>query len=134
LLQHFTTEQMQAMTYELNPLQATGLNYYPLPKTGERFPISDPQLKPKLHPRPSSDLQFFQGMLEGIADIEHLAYKTLQKLGTPYPTKLYTAGGGGQNLAWTSIREQKIGVKIQTPTKHEAAYGGALLALLSSQH
>lgn len=131
LLQHFTAEQMQSMTHDLKPYQTTGLDYYPLPKIGERFPIADPQLAPRLEPRPASDTVFFQGMLEGIADIEHKAYQTLHQLGAPYPTKLYTAGGGGSNTAWTDIRSQKMGLKIQTSIQHEAAYGAALLALIS---
>lgn len=128
LLQHFTEAQMQSMTPELTPMQSTGLHYYPLPRKGERFPIADPTLLPRLSPKPESDLIFFQGLLEGIADIESLAYRTLQRLGSPYPSKLYSVGGGSQNVMWTIIREQKLGLGITTPKIHEAAYGSALLA------
>lgn len=128
LSQHFTKQQIRQMTPRLKPEQATGLDYYPLPATGERFPTNDPDLKSCLSPRPENDLQFFQAMLEGIANIELEAYKQLARLGTPFPAKVFTAGGGSCNAAWAKIREQKMGVPVLTASHTEASYGVALLA------
>ena len=79
LLAHFSAERMAALTPQLDPARPTGLDYYPLPKPGERFPISDPQLPPRVTPRPADDVQFFQGLLEGIAAVEALAYQALRR-------------------------------------------------------
>ncbi len=48
LLMHFTAEQMESLTPKLEPVKPTGLNYYPLPKPGERFPIADPTLASRI--------------------------------------------------------------------------------------
>src|SRR5947208_7484692 len=83
LLMHFTVEEMDRLTPQLKPQQPTGLNYYPLPKPGERFPIADPALAARITPRPVEKERFFQGLLEGIASVEALAYQRLALLGAP---------------------------------------------------
>lgn len=128
LLQYFTEQQLEQMTPRLKPGQATGLDYYPLPATGERFPKNDPDLQSQLSPRPKDDLQFFQGMLEGIANIELEGYKQLARLGAPFPEKVFTAGGGSCNAPWAKIREQKLGIPVLTASQTQASYGAALLA------
>lgn len=128
LQQFFSDEQMAAMTPQLDPNRATGLDYYPLPGTGERFPINDPRLAPRLEPRPDDDLLFFQGLLEGIARIEQQGYRLLERLGAPYPISVRSAGGGAVNIAWTAIRQRMLGVPVLLPKHSEAAYGAALLA------
>lgn len=37
------------------------LDYYPLLRPGERFPVNDPGLPPRLTPRPEDDAVFLQG-------------------------------------------------------------------------
>ena len=128
LLKYFNTQQLNAMTPQLQADQPTGLSYYPLTCTGERFPFADPHKKAILTPRPVDDVTYFQAMLEGIADIEYQAYQRLIALGAAPLTKVYTMGGGSQNSAWTQIRQQKLQVNIITPPHSEAAYGSALLA------
>ena len=128
LLQYFTQQQMDAMTPQLKPEQPTGLNYYPLPATGERFPYNDSHKKNTTTPRPDDDVIFFQALLEGIANIESDAYKKLSVLGASKPTKIFTAGGGAKNQAWKNIRERTTGVKITNASHTEACYGSALLA------
>jgi D-ribulokinase len=106
----------------------TGLAYYPLPKTGERFPINDPALQPKLSPRPSEDHVFLQGMLEGIADVEALGYRRLAELGASPLRSIRSAGGGAANAVWTAIRLHKLGVPAQASASEHAAMGTARLA------
>src|SRR5262249_34407704 len=67
---------MRELGGRLGPDQPTGLDFYPLPAAGERFPIADPKLEPRVSPRPADDATFFQGLLEGIAAIEARAYAT----------------------------------------------------------
>jgi len=128
LLQHFSQAQLDAMTPQLKPEQKTGLNYYPLPGTGERFPRNDINKQNLTLPRPENDLVFFQALLEGIASIEAEGYKKLQALGAATPNKIFTAGGGSKNEAWTKIREQITGLPVINAKNTEACYGSALLA------
>ena len=128
LLHYFNPAELTQMTPRLHPDRPTGLDYYPLLTPGERFPVNDPHLPPRLDPRPDDDLQFFQAMLEGMARIEQRAYEVLRKLGAPYPTSVRSVGGGAANSAWTQIRQRMLNVPMLTPTHQDAAYGAALLA------
>jgi sugar (pentulose or hexulose) kinase len=129
LRQYFDETQIQRLTGDLRPDVPTGLSYYPLPATGERFPINNGMLLPRLSPRPPDDLLFFQGILEGIAEIEATGYRRLRALGAPRPSRVLTIGGGAANEGWTRIRERMLGVPV-TPAPHqEAAFGAALIAL-----
>ena len=130
---YFSDEQMLTLTKQLNPVVSTNLNYYPLLKTGERFPINDANLSPRITPKVDNDLVFFQGLLEGIADIENKGYKLLEHLGAPYPSSVVTSGGGAINNAWQQIREQKLGVPVSVATHTAAAYGAAKLAAKNHQ-
>jgi sugar (pentulose or hexulose) kinase len=127
----FTDQAMAQLGRQLLPEEPTGLDYYPLPAPGERFPIADPGLAPRLSPRPPEDRLFFQGLLEGIAAIELKGYQLLHALGAPAPTRVLTTGGGARNRAWERIRERALGVPVRAARNQEAAYGAALLALRS---
>jgi sugar (pentulose or hexulose) kinase len=129
LLTHFTAADMERLTPQLKPDAPTGLDYYPLPKPGERFPIADPTLAPRVTPRPSEDHRFFQALLEGIASVEALAYQHLARLGAPPLGRVISIGGGAKNAAWTEIRHRRLGVPVSVAGQTEASYGAALLAL-----
>ena len=129
VLRHFFNDaEMAAMTPRLHPDTLLNLGYYPLIEQGERFPVYDPQLTPKLTPRPQNNIDFFQALLEGIADIEERAYHCLHELGAPYPNRIYSSGGGARNSQWQKIRETKLGVPCSSATQQDAAYGAALIA------
>jgi hypothetical protein len=83
LAQFFTGDRIAELSETIDPAVSTGLDYYPLLAKGERFPIADPQMQPRLAPRPENDATFLAGMLEGIAGIEALAYARLAELGAP---------------------------------------------------
>lgn len=42
----FTDEQLAELTERINASQESQLQYYPLVKPGERFPVADPDLEP----------------------------------------------------------------------------------------
>ena len=128
LRQFFTPAQIDALTSQLKPETPTKLDYYPLCGIGERFPSNDPELRPCLTPRPDDDAVFLQGMLEGIARIEHRGYELLHQLGAPYPTSVRSVGGGAVNQMWTQIRAGMLGVPMLAAAQTQAAYGAALLA------
>ncbi|MCW8934040.1 MAG: FGGY-family carbohydrate kinase [Gammaproteobacteria bacterium] len=135
VLQHyFTPQQMDTMSQLLKPQQPTLLDYYPLVSAGERFPVNDAKLKPRLEPKAKTELEFFQAMLEGISQIELDGYQKLQQLGAPYPTQVVTAGGGSKNSAWTEIRKRTLGINVKQAEFSEACYGSALLALRGYIH
>jgi sugar (pentulose or hexulose) kinase len=129
LLAHFSAAELEAMTPKLKPAQPTGLDYYPLPKPGERFPIADPDLAPRVTPRPADDVTFFQGLLEGVAAVEAMAYRRLGELGAPALRRVVSIGGGAKNAAWSEIRHRLLGVPVTVAEQTEASYGAALLAL-----
>ena len=128
---YFNDEQMITLSKELKPNEPTKLNYYPLIKPGERFPINNPELEARLSPTVDNDVVFFQGLLEGIAEIEHTGYKLLEQLGAPYPTSVKTTGGGVINKAWSQIRKNKLGIPVVDAIHNSAAYGSALLASMN---
>jgi D-ribulokinase len=108
------------------------LDYYPLLKPGERFPINDPNLLPQLEPRPDSEVEFLHSLLESMARIEARGYGLLQELGATPLTHVYTAGGGAKNGVWQELRSRHLKVPVARSPQTEAAYGAALLALTSS--
>lgn len=132
LRQLFSDDQLVALSKDIDPSVTSPLDYYPLPKKGERFPVSDPNMMPRLQPRPESDAEYLHGILESIARIEANGYNLLKELGATAVEAVFTAGGGAQNEKWTMIRERVLGVPVWKAEQTEAAYGAALLALKSA--
>ncbi|WP_374329705.1 FGGY-family carbohydrate kinase [Aestuariivirga sp.] len=125
---YFSKEDIARLTPLLDPNVPTGLDYYPLPKPGERFPVNDPNFPPRLEPRPAETLVFFQAILEGIARIEAEAYAKLGALGASKLASIRSAGGGAANAAWTAIRLHALGVPEKPSLSEHAAVGTARLA------
>lgn len=128
LKKFFSQDQIHTMSLQVSPDKPTGLNYYPLTNQGERFPVNNPELLPQFSPRPKNDVVFFQGILEGIAQIEHQGYLKLQELGAPYPSVIYSSGGGAKNHQWTAIRATILNTEVKRSSHIEACYGSALIA------
>jgi xylulokinase len=130
LRHYFNDEQLAALSARIDPLQDSPLDYYPLPKIGERFPINDAQLKPRLTPRPSDDAEFLHGLLQGLARIEAAGYAKLEQLGAAPLKRVMTNGGGAKNAPWQGMRARILGIPVKTCSHAEAAYGAALLTCL----
>lgn len=128
LSHYFSSAEIDGYSNEMNTESATQLDYYPLLKPGERFPISDPDLLPRLDPRPESDQLFLQGLLEGIASIEKLGYDQLVAVGGPALNSVRSVGGGASNQSFTRIRSNTLGVEFAQTLSEEAAFGVAMLA------
>lgn len=132
VLRHFFTDvELDNYSTQIDPAQESLLDYYPLLKNGDRFPINDPNLPPRIEPRPTDSVKFLHGLLESIARIEARGYQLLQELGATPLTKVYTAGGGAKNAVWSAIRKRYLKVPVETPIHTAAAYGTALLAMRS---
>ena len=138
LRQYFNDEQLVALSEQVDPLQDSPLDYYPLSKPGERFPINDAQIAPRplrfsagqTTPRPVNDVEFLHGLLQGLARIEVAAYAKLAELGAPPLKRVITTGGGAKNIVWQKMRSRLLAVPISAAVNSEAAYGSALLCLI----
>ena len=128
LLDFFNLEYIEELSRQINPMNPTGIDLLPLSQKGERFPIDDPDLLPRLNPRPVSDVLFLHAILEGLARIEAKGWQKLHELGAGMPKQIITIGGGAKNLAWKKIREREIGIPIKICNRPPAA-GVASIAL-----
>lgn len=130
LKKFFNEHQIITLSKDINPNNSSGLEYYPLLKMGERFPINNPKLKPCLTPRPQSDSLFLHGLLESMAKIEKTSYEAILKLGGSFPEHILTVGGGANNKVWEKIRTNIIKTKISSGKNIEAAIGTAKIPFL----
>ncbi|NJL62027.1 MAG: FGGY-family carbohydrate kinase [Methylacidiphilales bacterium] len=130
VLRHFfSNDELDSLSREIDAAKISELDYYPLLKAGERFPVNDANLQPQLEPRPENNAEFLHGLLESIARIEARGYKLLQQLGADKLNRVYTAGGGATNTTWIAIRQRYLNVPVESSVNAEAAYGSALLAM-----
>ncbi len=135
LLQYFSVEEIEALSEKIDPEKPSGLDFYPLPRPGERFPINDPQLPPRIDPKEKHPPEkLLHGLLEGIANIERLGYQRLAELGAPWPKRVITAGGGAKNPVWIELRKRILGCDVTIAEFGEASYGVALLERQSSNY
>lgn len=128
LRRYFSDREIASLSLAIDPERPSGLDYYPLLAPGERFPRNDPELAPRLSPRPAAPSRFLHGLLEGIARIEAEGYARLTELGAPRPRRVLSTGGGATNPAWTRLRERILGIPVLPAEHQDAAYGAALLA------
>ncbi len=128
LTHFFSDEELIRHSRNLDPETQINLDYYPLLKAGERFPINDPAFPPRLEPRPPDDQTFLHGLLVGMSKVEALAYNRLKELGGPDLKSLRTVGGGSKNSVWTALRQKQTPVPMQNVASDQAAAGAARLA------
>lgn len=128
LRQFFSDEQLRRLSARIDPDTDSPLDYYPLPAPGERFPLADPLLAPRLTPRPADDAAFLHGLLQALARIEAQGYARLVELGATPPAEVLTTGGGASNPTWTRLRQRRLGVAVRAAENAEAAVGAARLA------
>lgn len=129
LKQFFTAAELSELSDRISADQESSLDYYPLLKPGDRFPINDSELMPRLEPQPSDRVEFLHGLLESMARIEAQGYRLLESFGATPLKQVFSAGGGAKNSAWATIRQRQLGVPVITAAQTEAAYGTAHLAL-----
>lgn len=126
----FDPETLDRLSAQIDPSVESPLDYYPLSRPGERFPVNDPDLQPRMTPRPKDDAAFLHGLLEGIAHIERQAYEAIVARGAPRPDRIVTAGGGASNPVWTAIRARVMGLPVSAAATPEAAVGAARLVAM----
>ncbi|MEM9212337.1 MAG: FGGY-family carbohydrate kinase [Pseudomonadota bacterium] len=133
LAKHFSSDELAKLSAQIEPTKSLDLDYYPLNQPGERFPINDPNLEPKLTPRPDSDVEFLHAMLSAIARIEALGYAEIERRGGETPARIFTAGGGAKNTTWTKIRGQYVHSEICVAENTEASIGTAKLTSIGPE-
>jgi sugar (pentulose or hexulose) kinase len=133
LRQFFDDALLAALSARIDPATPSGLDYYPLPAPGERFPVAAPAMQPRLAPRPADDALFLKGLLEGISRIERDGYRLLRELGAPAPRRVLTVGGGADNATWTTMRSRLLDLPVAPAVHRDAAYGAARLALTAGR-
>jgi D-ribulokinase len=133
LAHFFSPQDLAQLSQHIDPTQESPLHYYPLLTPGERFPANQPDLQPKLEPRPASNTEFLHGLLESLARIEAQGYRLLEQLGASPLQQVLTAGGGAKNEVWQAIRQRQLKAPVGRSPQHEAAYGTALLALRGTE-
>lgn len=132
LRREFGADDLTALSSQIDPETPSGLDYYPLPGTGERFPINDPDLTARIAPRPDDPALYLKGLLEGLTGIEALGYQRLAELGATALKSVSTAGGGSANPVWMRMRQRRLNVPVRVSPQQEAAYGAARLAKYGS--
>ncbi|MGJ3264591.1 MAG: FGGY-family carbohydrate kinase [Salinarimonas sp.] len=128
LLAHFDADEIARLSPMIDPERDTGLDFYPLPRRGERFPIADPALEPRVAPRPERDADFLHALLEGVAEGGARASRGPAGLGAPAVKGGRSVGGGAGNPVWTRSRARRLGAALVEPVSGEAGYGAARLA------
>jgi xylulokinase len=120
---------LQELSRQIDPDRPTGLDLLPLNGPGERFPVDDPDLAPRLTPRPVSDTTYLQALLEGLARIEARGWRRLQELGAPPLRRVITLGGGARNPQWRMLRQRLLQVPVLNRPSLQPSAGVATLAL-----
>ena len=133
LAHFFSPEDIARLSAGIDAATPSGLDYYPLIRAGERFPVNDPNLAPRVTPRPADDETFLQGLLEGIARIEARCYREIESRGGGFPEAIFSAGGGARNPAFTEIRARALGILPERAENVEAAIGVARIAAGTSE-
>lgn len=108
---------------------------YPLPRTGERFPVADPTLAARWSGEPRDEVEAHRALLEGVAFVERLGLETLARLGAPTRHHVL-AGGGSRSDTWNRVRAGVLapvlaGGRVSVAPRASSAVGATLLAALA---
>lgn len=131
LRKYFTDTQLAELSKHIAADTDSPLDYYPLAQRGERFPHYDPDLAPRIDPRPENDIEFLHGLLQGLSRIESSGYARLMELGATPLKSVASCGGGSSNMQWQQIRSRFLGVPVSQAQHADAAFGAAQLARLA---
>jgi len=131
----FSNEELKTLSAEIDPEIDSPLEYYPLTKVGERFPVADSMKLPMLGPVPESRREYLHGLLQSIGDVEREGFSILMEMGAPPPNIVLTCGGGSNNDMWSRLRQRRLKERFSNSEIHvqkaectEASFGAALLA------
>jgi xylulokinase len=101
---------------------------YPLVGRGERFPFVAPHAEAFTVGQPSGELDRYAGLLQGVAFLERLCVDHLNSLGAEVGETIRVTGGGARSSAWTQLRADVLGRRLEVPMVTDPAFGMAVLA------
>jgi D-ribulokinase len=101
---------------------------YPLETTGERFPFARPDAAGFILGNASERATHYVACLEGVANVERMAYDVLESLGAEVGNVIYVAGGGTRSAPWCQIRADVLGRALKVPAQSGGAMGAAIIA------
>lgn len=127
LRQNFTDAQLPTLSSRLAPNMADTLGYWPLPGRGERFPVFEPQMAPRLTPKPDDPALFLQGIFHGFARIEALGYQRFSQLGAPALTQVFSSGQMAKNPVLHQLRQHYLAAPVSAVEAAIPAVGAGLL-------
>lgn len=122
LLAQFPPEAVRRLG-RLPPGPPTGIDCYPLPVVGERFPDADPRRQGSWPPAHLPEATRFQAIVEALVRIEKTGYARLHRLGAPQPRRLFCVGGGCRNVLWQTLRRQQLPNVIPQTVDRPPAWG-----------
>lgn len=101
---------------------------YPLSVAGERFPVADRRLPSLTDGEPTSRLDAYRTVLEGVAFVERLGLDRLRDLGIT-PRRHLIAGGATASPVWNRIRATVLApTPIWVARSASSSVGAAVLA------
>ncbi len=105
-----------------------GALVYPLSGRGERFPFTAPDATGFTLGQPRDEADRYAATLQGVAYLERLCLDRLDALGAVVRGPLRVTGGAVASRAWTQLRADVLGRRLELPAATESAYGMAVLA------
>lgn len=100
---------------------------YPLPGTGERFPVADPAMADWQQGVPASPAEAHRAVLEGVAFVERLGLQRLAELGVRLGEHRIV-GGATRSSLWNRIRATVLGRPVRLVGAAGSGHGAAALA------
>ena len=127
--------QLDAAASQLQPTLHLA---YPLRVRGERFPFLSTDAVGFCEPEATEPTMRYAANLQGTAFVERLGYEVLDRAtGTGdrvTPAAVYATGGGSGSDVWMQIRADVCGRTYHRPSRHESAFGSAVLAAAGAVH
>lgn len=108
----------------------TGPVVYPLPRSGERFPFSDPDAVALGMTDGASPNELFHGVIQAVAFTERCGLDVLSGLGV-MSKRHFVSGGAARSIAMNQLRASVLAREIVVPHFNDSAVGAALLAAAS---
>lgn len=136
----FSNEELVQLSRDMDVSFDSETDYYPLTKTGERFPVADGAKEPILEPKLEDRTEYLKAILQGITKVEQTGFQVFARLGChpTFPSIVQTCGGGSKNEKWIQMRQRWLQtldgdneIKVMRANNAEASFGAAILAASS---
>ncbi len=107
---------------------------YPLVSRGERFPFTAPGAEGFILGQPQDDADLFAALLQGVAFVEKLCFRVVERLGASTDGAITLTGGATRSRYWCQLRADVLGRAVRLPELADPALGMAILAAAQRRH